>query len=87
MRHCEFQQGANDEQLDRKFDDAAATLDQSKLIQISSDGSNGNLKISKIIADQREERNRLPYIDIGTLIVYCSEKLTKFFLSGKLNTY
>ena len=35
MRHCEFQQGANDEQLDRKFDDAAATLDQ----------SNGNLKM------------------------------------------
>ena len=36
----EFLQGANAEQLVGKFGDAVATLDQSKMVQISSDGPN-----------------------------------------------
>ena len=62
----EFLQGANAEQLVGKFDDAVASFDQSKLIQISSDGPNVNLKVLKIISEQREEGNHLPLIDIGT---------------------
>ena len=62
----EFLQGANAEQPLGKFDDAVASLDQSKLIQISPDGPNVNLKVLKIISDQREEGNHLPLIDIGT---------------------
>ena len=50
----EFLQGKSVEQLDVKFDDAVATLDQSKLIQISSHAPNVNFKALKIIADQWE---------------------------------
>ena len=41
-------------------------LDQSKLVQISSDGPNVNLKFLQIIKDRREELDHLPLIDIGT---------------------
>ena len=59
-------QGANTDQLVRNFDDSLATLDQSKLIQVSADGPNRDLKVLKIIAYQREEGNHMPFIDIGT---------------------
>ena len=64
--NSEFLQGANAGQLVGKFDDVAATLGHSKLMQISSDGLSMNLKVSKIIVDQQEEWNHLPLIDIET---------------------
>ena len=70
----EFLQGANAEQLVGKFDDAVASLDQSNLIQISSDGPNVNLKVLKIITDQREEGNHLPLIDIGTCALHTVQR-------------
>ena len=41
-------------------------LDQSKLVQISSDDPNVNLKFLQIIKDHREELDHLRLIDIGT---------------------
>ena len=41
-------------------------LGQSKLVQISSDGPNVNLKFLQIIKDHQEELDHLPLIDIGT---------------------
>ena len=61
----EFLEGATAEQLVEKYN-ASSMLDQSKLVQISSDGPNVNLKSLQIIKDHREELNHLPQIDIGT---------------------
>ena len=61
----EFLLSVNTEQLVGKFVDAVASIDQSKLIQISLDGPNGNLKVLKKIAGQLEERNHQPLIEIG----------------------
>ena len=41
-------------------------LDQSKLVQISLDGPNVNLKFLQIIKDRQEELDHLPLTDIGT---------------------
>lgn len=70
----EFLQGANAEQL---VWNAEATLDQLNLIQISSDGSNVDLKVLKIIADQREEGNRLPVICIGTCGLHTADRIVQ----------
>ena len=61
----EFLQGAKAEQLVEKYN-ASSMLDQSKLVQISSDGPNVNLKFLQIIKDRREELDHLPLIDIAT---------------------
>ena len=61
----EFLQGAKAEQLVEKYN-ASSMLDQSKLVQISSDGPNVNLKFLQIIKDFQEELDHLPLIDIGT---------------------
>ena len=62
----EFLQGAKAGQLVNKFNSAMKTLDQSKLIQISSDGPSLKLKFLSIIHEQRDEGDHLPLIDIGT---------------------
>ena len=63
----EFLQGAKADQLVNKFNSAVETLDQSKLIQIFSDGPSGNLKSLSIIHEQRDKGDQLLIlIDIGT---------------------
>ena len=62
----EFLQGAKADQLVNKFNSAVETLDQSKLIQIFSDGPSENLKFLSIIHEQRDKGDHLPLIDIGT---------------------
>ena len=62
----EFLQGAKAEQLVEKYHKASSLLDQSKPVQISSDGPNVNLNFLQIIKDCREELDNLPLIDIGT---------------------
>ena len=60
-------QGAKVKQSVNKFNNAVETLDQSKLIQISSDGPSVNdLKFLSIINGQHDEGDHLPLIDIGT---------------------
>ena len=61
----EFLQGAKVEQLVEKYHNASSMLDQSKLVQSSSDGRNVNLQFLQIIKDHRE-LDHLPQIDIGT---------------------
>ena len=48
----EFLQGAKVEQLVEKYHNASSMLDQSKLVQISSDGPEVNLKFRQIIKDR-----------------------------------
>ena len=62
----EFLRGAKVDQLVNKFNNVVETLDQSKLIQISSDGPSVNLKFLTIIIEQHDEGDHLLLIDIGT---------------------
>ena len=58
------------EQLVEKYHNASSMLDQSKLVQISSDGMNVNLKFLQIMKDRLEELDHLPLIDIRTCVLH-----------------
>ena len=60
----EFLQDAKADQLVNKFNNAVETLDQSKLIQISSDGPSVNLKFLSIINEQYDEGDHLHLLAI-----------------------
>ena len=62
----EFLQGAKVDQLVNKFNDVVETPDQSKLIQISSDGPSVNLKFLIIIVEHHDEGDHLLLIDNRT---------------------
>ena len=62
----EFLGKASANDLSEKFCNGIAKLDQSKLIQISSDGPNVNLAFLKIIKEKRIEEELPHLITIGT---------------------
>ena len=62
----EFLQRAECENLLQKFDNNISKLDGTKLLQISSDGPNVNLKFLRLMDEKRSELDVPPLIDIGT---------------------
>ena len=62
----EFLQGAKVDQLVNKFNNVVETPDQSKLIQISSDGPSVNQKFLIIIVEHHDEEDHLLLIDNRT---------------------
>ena len=62
----EFLQRAKCENLLQKFDNVISKLDGTKLLQISSDGPNVNLKFLRLMDVKRSELDAPPLTDIGT---------------------
>lgn len=62
----EFMGRSTADDILKTFDQGVSDLHKPKLLQVSSDGPNVNLKFLKSLAKQREEEELDPLIDIGT---------------------